>query len=185
VNTTLLFAELLVIGFQVSIWFSLLALSIFGYTWLQVFLSSGFANWQALIVVVLLSVVYVLGIVFDRLADFVFSGWDRRIRNQIIPVAPMPVAVMRFELGKDNEYLNRQFEYKIKDEDSAGIIPKLRADCGVCRPVCSYPSPACQCCGKVGLLLLRANHWRFVNAHFHLHLAQIGANVFWPCEVKL
>ena len=110
-NTTLLFAELLIIGLQASLWLFLLALLSFGVNWLQSLKAIGLADWQTVIVVVALSIVYVIGIIVDRLADLVFSSWDKRIRDSIIPKAPVPIAVMRFQLGKDNEYLNRQFEY--------------------------------------------------------------------------
>jgi len=110
-NTTLLFAELLIIGLQGSLWVFLLALNIFGYSWLQGLHSTGISEWQAVIIALLLSFVYVLGIVIDRLADVIFSGQNKRIQEKIIPNAPFPPSVMRFALGKDNEYLNRQFEY--------------------------------------------------------------------------
>ncbi len=110
-STTLLFAELLIIGLQATIWLFLLVVDIWGYRWLSNLQTIGLSDWQTVIVVLALSFVYVLGIVFDRIADLVFSSWDKRIRNQIIPNPHLPVAVMRFELGKDNEYLNRQFEY--------------------------------------------------------------------------
>lgn len=110
-STTLLFAELLIIGLQATIWLSLLIVNIWGYRWLSTIQAIGFSDWQTVIVVLALSFVYVLGIIIDRVADLFFSGWDKRIREKIIPNAPLPIAVMRFELGKDNEYLNRQFEY--------------------------------------------------------------------------
>lgn len=110
-NTTLLFAELLIIGLQTSLWTFLLVLNVFGNSWFQVLQSTGLYNWQAVIIILLLSIFYVLGIIIDRLADLVFSRWDRRIADKIIPHPPWPISVMRFELGRDNEYLNRQFEY--------------------------------------------------------------------------
>ncbi len=110
-STTLLFAELLIIGLQTTVWLSLLIMDIWGYKWLSALQTIGLSDWQTVIVVLALSFVYVLGITFDRFADLIFSRWDKRIRDKIIPNAPLPIAVMRFELGKDNEYLNRQFEY--------------------------------------------------------------------------
>lgn len=110
-NTTLLFAELLIIGLQASVWLFLLALVVFGTNWLQALSTLGLADWQTAIVVIALSIVYVLGIIIDRLADLVFARWDKKIRERIFPNAPLSIGVMRFQLGKDNEYLNRQFEY--------------------------------------------------------------------------
>jgi hypothetical protein len=110
-NTTLLFAELLIIGLQGSLWIFLLVLNIFGYRWLQGLHSTGLSEWQAVLIALLLSFVYVLGIIIDRLADLIFSRQNKSIGEKIIPNAPFPVSVMRFTMGKDNEYLNRQFEY--------------------------------------------------------------------------
>ena len=110
-NTTLLFAELLIVGLQASVWLFLLALVVFGTNWLQALSAFGLADWQTVIVVIGLSIVYVLGIIIDRLADLIFAGWDKKLRERIFPNAPLSIGVMRFQLGKDNEYLNRQFEY--------------------------------------------------------------------------
>ena len=110
-NTTLLFAELLITGLHTGLWLLLLALNIFGLDWLQSLLSKGVSEWATAILVSLLAVFYIFGIVFDRFADFVFFRWDKKIREKIIPNAPLRINVMRFQLAKDNEYLNRQFEY--------------------------------------------------------------------------
>jgi hypothetical protein len=110
-NTTLLFAELLIIGLQASVWIFVLTLVIFGVNWLQALATVGLADWQTVIVVIALSIIYVIGIIIDRLADLAFTAWDKKMRNRFFPNAPFPIGVMRFQLGKDNEYLNRQFEY--------------------------------------------------------------------------
>jgi hypothetical protein len=110
-NTTLLFAELLIIGLQVGIWFFFLILSIFGVTWIQAAQLAGLSDWQTIIAAVLFSLLYALGIVLDRLADFIFSGWEKRLMRQTFPNSPISIAVMRFELGKENDALNRQFDY--------------------------------------------------------------------------
>lgn len=110
-NTTLLFAELLIIGLQAGIWVFLLALNIFGVTWINQVQQTGLSDWQTIIVAILLSVFYVLGIIVDRLADAAFVLWNKKITKSIIPDPPLPIVTMRFEAGKDNEYLNRQFEY--------------------------------------------------------------------------
>jgi hypothetical protein len=110
-NTTLLFAELLITGLQVGFWFFFLILSIFGYGWLQGPLSVSLADWQAVIIATLFSFFYALGIIVDRLADRLFATWEWRITKRAIPQPPKPIAVMRFELAKDNEALNQQFDY--------------------------------------------------------------------------
>ena len=110
-NTTLLFAELLITGLQVGFWFLFLILSIFGYGWLQGPLSISLVDWQAVIIATLFSLFYAMGIIVDRLADRLFGDWEWRITKRAIPQPAKPIAVMRFELGKDNEALNQQFNY--------------------------------------------------------------------------
>ena len=107
-NTTLLFVELLIAGTQVSVWLLMLILTLFGYSWIQV---QGITDWQSIMVVLFLAFSYTLGVVFDRFADSVFEPWNRRLKNKMMPNPPLPIVVMRFEIGKDNEYLNHQFEY--------------------------------------------------------------------------
>jgi len=110
-STTLLFVELLIAGTQVVIWFVLLILTIFDYKWTSNLSIQGVSDWQVLITATVLAFVYVLGILFDRLADLIFSKWDRSIAYKRFPDAPHTFAVIRFQLSKDNEYLNHQFEY--------------------------------------------------------------------------
>lgn len=110
-STTLLFAELIIIGVQAILWIFLLLLTIFGLDWLNILKNLNLSDWQTTIVIVALSLVYMIGIIVDRIADLLFAGWDKKLRDKICPKPPMAIAVMRFELGKDNEYLNRQFEY--------------------------------------------------------------------------
>ncbi|MEM9554472.1 MAG: hypothetical protein AAGC60_09445 [Acidobacteriota bacterium] len=74
-TTTHLFVELLVIGLGALIWLGLLVAGLFGYevgplrgTWLS--LETIFP---------LLTIAYLVGILVDRAADFVFSFWDGRL----------------------------------------------------------------------------------------------------------
>jgi hypothetical protein len=106
-----LFAELLIIGVHVGVWVFLLALNVLGPSWLQSSSSASLANWQGTVTVLLLSMVYVFGIIFDRLADLAFSGWDTRIKSKIIPHSSLPTSVMVLELSKDSEFISRQYEY--------------------------------------------------------------------------
>lgn len=107
-NTTLLFAELLIAGTQVFIWLFMLVLTLFGYSWIQV---QGVADWQNIAAVLLLTFSYTLGVVFDRFADSVFEPWNRHLKNKAIPNPPVPIAVMAFEVAKNNEFLAGQFQY--------------------------------------------------------------------------
>lgn len=76
-STTNLFVELLVIGVGASIWLVLVVLSMFGTSWVPV--EQLFSPPAAL---PLLAIVYVLGIVSDRMADAVFEWlWNDDLRG--------------------------------------------------------------------------------------------------------
>ena len=108
-NTTVLFVELLIIGFQAGIWILLLFLSVFGYKWVSGLQSMGISDWQTLITIFLLAMLYVLGIIIDRTADAIFSGWSQKIKKRVFPDSDTPTSAIRF--GFTNEFLNRQIEY--------------------------------------------------------------------------
>jgi len=110
-NTTLLFAELLIIGLQSAVWIFILLMNVLGTRWVQVIQASNLAAWQTVIVVIALSVFYVIGVIIDRASDALFSKWERSLRRTWFPDPPMPIVVLRFELARGNEHLNHQFEY--------------------------------------------------------------------------
>ncbi len=111
-STTLLFAELLIAGIQVIVWFVILLLSVFGYDWVFTIQTQVISGWQVLITIIVLPFVYVLGILFDRLADIIFSKWDRTIGKKFFDKeAPYIFARVRFQISKDNDQLNHEFEY--------------------------------------------------------------------------
>lgn len=108
-STTLLFVELLIIGIQASVWLFLLSIIMFGSNWLSTIINA--SMWETMTAVILLSFSYVIGIIIDRIADLTFGKWDKAMTNNAIPNPSVPTAVIRYKLGKDNENLNRQFEY--------------------------------------------------------------------------
>lgn len=69
-NTTNLFVELVVIGVGALAWLILLILSVFGWDWVPV--EKAFST---VALVPLVSLVYILGIVSDRIADTLFEQW--------------------------------------------------------------------------------------------------------------
>jgi hypothetical protein len=109
--TTLLFAELLIIGMQVVVWLAILIVDVFGIEWLAGVPLQDVSVWQIPFLAVGFSVAYVLGILFDRIADSVFLPWDARLRKRILGNQAPSVGVARFELAKDNERLHTYFEY--------------------------------------------------------------------------
>ncbi len=80
-NTTALFVELVVIGAGVLIWVVLCVFAVFGYGWMSVPTAT---IWLAALPS--LAVVYVLGIVWDRVADEVFQHLrGRALRAEYFP----------------------------------------------------------------------------------------------------
>ena len=74
-NTTNLFVELIVIGVGAFIWLVMFLLSIFGYAWLpmEYLLSPAVA-------IPILAVIYLLGIISDRIADAIFESiWSENL----------------------------------------------------------------------------------------------------------
>jgi hypothetical protein len=67
-STTDLFVELIIIGIGAAIWLVLLILSLFGYNWVPLGVATSLVA-----LVPALAVVYVLGIVVDRVADALFE----------------------------------------------------------------------------------------------------------------
>jgi hypothetical protein len=69
-STTNLFVELIVIGVGALIWIALLVFSLFGWAWVPTD-----KLFSTVAIIPLLSLIYVLGIVSDRIADTLFENW--------------------------------------------------------------------------------------------------------------
>jgi hypothetical protein len=77
--TTDLFVELVIIGMGTAMWLILLILSVFGYEWVPLEKMFSLAA-----LIPFLSVVYVLGIVIDRIADAIFDKlWRRSLLKKV------------------------------------------------------------------------------------------------------
>lgn len=104
-STTAIFAEILIIGLQATVWIALLVLS---------FLPKGSINpgaldgWEALTTVFVLAAAYTLGIVVDRIADSAYGRlrkiWDKeekgKRKKNLPDVSIMRLRVMEKEDGK-------------------------------------------------------------------------------------
>jgi hypothetical protein len=64
--------ELVLIGFQVLIWVSLLILTVFGYNWLHL---ESLKQWSAQLSVALVGVAYMLGLIFDKAVSALPYSW--------------------------------------------------------------------------------------------------------------
>ncbi len=109
-NTTLIFAELLIIGLEGGIWFFFLIFSLFGINDLDKFLNA-IREWQLIVVTIAIPLLYVLGIILDRMADILFKARERTLDREIAGDLSVSVPVMRFTLGTKNDFLNQQLEY--------------------------------------------------------------------------
>ena len=105
-STTNLFVELVVVGIGAMIWVCLLILSGFGHEWIPVDkIFSGSA------IVPLLAIIYLLGIITDRLADILFGpiwakGNKERIYGQdsVTYLADKQLVLFQTEFAKLFEY---------------------------------------------------------------------------------
>src|SRR5256714_7665704 len=64
--------ELVLIGFQVLIWVSLLVLAVFGYSWLRL---DGLKQWSTELSVALVGVAYMFGLIFDKAVGALPYSW--------------------------------------------------------------------------------------------------------------
>lgn len=109
-NTSLVFAELIIIGLEGGIWLLFLLLTIFGIGNLDRSLLI-LKEWQLIALAVVLPLLYVIGIIIDRTADRIFKTREKKIEREIIGDLDVTPSVMRFSLGTQNEILNQQLEY--------------------------------------------------------------------------
>lgn len=72
-STTTLIVEVVIIGFQVLVWISLLVEIGFGHKWVN---PSQLKDWATLISVAFVGVSYTLGIIFDNLTNSLFAPWS-------------------------------------------------------------------------------------------------------------
>ena len=110
-STTLIFAELLIIGLQATVWLALAVVATSGLRWADLAAVSIGSGWQPVILAVALAFVYSIGILVDRIADLVFWPWDRSLKAKYIPESPDPVLVLRAEIGDENKALSEHLQY--------------------------------------------------------------------------
>ena len=105
-STTNLFVELIVIGVGAAIWFTLFIFSMFGYHWVPI---SVLESTPAALP--LLAIVYVLGIISDRIADVVFETfWVDGLRKSTFPNKKKYYEAQRLIITK-SERLTDLMEY--------------------------------------------------------------------------
>lgn len=117
-NTTNLFVELIVIGVGATLWIVLLILSLFGYAWVPF---DGLLSLPALIPI--LSVIYVLGIVVDRLADALFEQiWKEGL-----------LAKVYMQANRNDQYRNDRRLLYTESDRLADLLEYGRSRLRICR----------------------------------------------------
>lgn len=106
-TTTELFVEILIIGFGALIWLFLFLVSIVGHSWLTQ--ASTLSSWFSLGLT--LAVTYVFGIIIDRLADFLFGKWDKKLRFTVFQDGPGVYQEARTVIYGTSESLRNWFQY--------------------------------------------------------------------------
>jgi len=104
-STTGLFVELVVIGSGTAAWLYLLGASLVGLELLAT------KDLSSVLLIPALAVVYVLGIVTDRIADWAFSRWDNSIRIRILDSIPKYRQARLLLYSLANERLCKLFDY--------------------------------------------------------------------------
>ena len=107
-SISILFIELIIIGFQTLIWILLLL-----FIQLEkheiVSVIDRLSTESIFIIVICCG--YFLGIIIDRLADLFFSKWNQRLKDKIIPNPSINIGTMRYIVVKDNPHLNSFLDY--------------------------------------------------------------------------
>ena len=78
-STTSLIIEHLIAGIQAGIWLTLLVLTVFGFTWLNV--NSSLKDYSTAIILLLFALVYPFGVAIDNFADIILGRWKNKLRS--------------------------------------------------------------------------------------------------------
>lgn len=118
-QTTALFVEILIVGLEALAWVLLLGLTMFGSDWLHV---SELEKWVPLVTVVVLALAYIMGILVDRLADSLFTWFERTRLGLLVNrrfgegsfwyTTPAGVSTMRLTVMRDSEGIAKFLDYQ-------------------------------------------------------------------------
>lgn len=108
--TTVIFAEILIVGLQALIWIALFLFGIFGLD-AKSFSSANLAQWVQLIIVFVLAFAYTIGIFIDRAADSFFSRFDKQTRQKYLGDSFPSVPKMRLYIMSKNATVNKYIDY--------------------------------------------------------------------------
>lgn len=110
-SLTAVFAELLIVGVQGTVWLFLFILVLFGYEWLDDDLLEALADFPELLFVVYFALAYTLGITIDRIADSTLSFYDKTFRQNYLPGNLPTVPRMRLYLMEKSPTAHTYIDY--------------------------------------------------------------------------
>jgi len=110
-NTTAIFAEILIVGLEGLVWLGLLVAAIFGTGWVE---PGELRGWEALTTIGILAAAYALGVLLDRAADTLLRPIDRWLECRLsLRRAPGPaIAEMRLRLMQADDGVSKFLEYQ-------------------------------------------------------------------------
>lgn len=106
--TTVIFAEILIVGLQAIVWVALASVAIFGTHWIDISVLKG---WESLATLFVLAIAYTLGIVVDRTADSVFHLFDKKLRRKYISNSFPSAPEMRLRIMSKSEGMSKFLTY--------------------------------------------------------------------------
>ena len=107
-NTTAMVIEILIVGLQTVVWLTLIVLTIFGYKWVPL---ETLEKWSGPIVLFIIGMSYTLGILFDRLWDFLLHKSDKKIRAEYFNDSRPSLHDVRATVFSSSERMARFIDY--------------------------------------------------------------------------
>lgn len=107
--TTAIFAEIVVAGLQALVWITLTVLAVFGTDWID---PSQIKDWAVLVTLLLLATAYMVGVLIDRLADYLTLKPLNVVFAERPVDKPAEIADMRMALLAQDNGVVRFLEYQ-------------------------------------------------------------------------
>lgn len=107
--TTAIFAEILIIGLQAGVWLAFLAASIFG---TEIVSIQVLKEWQNFLILPVIAIVYVLGILIDRIADTTFLKILKVVNRGKEEKHPAKFSKMRLRILMQNDAVAKFIDYE-------------------------------------------------------------------------
>jgi hypothetical protein len=101
-QTTLLFIEILLTGIQSLVWIGLIVTWVFGNNLSNFLPLQKLSDWITPLTLILFGFVYLLGIIIDRFADWVFANKDDKLREKYTKgKSKLKIQSIKYKLSKE------------------------------------------------------------------------------------